>query len=77
VKKVLTASIASLLLLAGVAAAETDSAVIHVGDRLGSSSETINQDQGSPVPLYIAGGVVLIVIIAVAASQHSRKSVSP
>ena len=77
-KKVLAASVASLMLVAGVAAAESDSAAIHVGDRLGSSSATANQAQGTA--LYLGAAIVagVIAIIAIGTQQHhSTRSVSP
>jgi len=79
-KKVLAASVASLMLVAGVAAAESDSAAIHVGDRLGSASATANQAQGTPVILYFLGAAALAGIIAaivIGAEPHHSHSVSP
>ena len=79
-KKVLAASVASLMLVAGVAAAESDSAAIHVGDRLGSASATANQAQGTPGFVYLLGAIVAAAFIGgiVAATEtHHHNSVSP
>jgi hypothetical protein len=78
-KKVLAAATASLLLLAGVAAAQTDSSTVRVGDRLGSQSATANQAQGTPLFLYIIGGALLAGVIygAVNNSSGPSHSVSP
>ena len=78
-KKVLAASVASLMLVAGVAAAESNAAAIHVGDRLGSASATTNQAEGSPVLLYFLGTLALAGIIAgiVIGTQPHHHSVSP
>ena len=82
-KAILTTSIASLVLVAGVAAAQSDSAVVRVGDRLGSSSDASNDLQGtSNTPLLLlGGGVALALIIGLAAGGHggggSSNSVSP
>jgi len=78
VKKLLAASVAGLLLMAGVAAADSNSAVVRVGDRLGSSSATTNQGQGTAVtPFLIAGGAALIIIIIVAVGGNHSHSESP
>jgi hypothetical protein len=82
VKTILTASIASLLLVAGVAAAQSDSAIVRVGDRLGSSSDASNDLQGSnSTPLLLlGGGLALALIIGLAAGGHgggNSNSVSP
>jgi hypothetical protein len=80
-KKVLAASVASLMLVAGVAAAASDSAAIHVGDRLGSASATTNQAEGTPMFLYLLGAAAaagIIAIIVVSTEHHStHHSVSP
>ena len=80
-KKVLAASVAGLMLVAGAAAAEADSAAIHVGDRLGSESGTANQAQGAPLfaYLFIAAAVGTVIAVAVNNSSGSRHthSVSP
>jgi hypothetical protein len=80
-KKVLSGSVASLLLLAGVAAAESDSAGLRINDRLGSSSATSNQDRGTTTLILAIGGIALIAIAGVALSNHGHgnnsNSVSP
>jgi len=80
-KKVLAASVASLMLMAGVAAAEPNAAAIHVGDRLGSASATTNQAEGTPDALYVLYAAALAGIITCAvlcfAPHHHSHSVSP
>jgi hypothetical protein len=78
-KKILAASVASLMLVAGVAAAQSDSATIHVGDRLGSSSVTANHAEGTPLFLIVGAAVAagIIAIIVVSTEPHHHHSVSP
>jgi hypothetical protein len=81
-KKLLAASVASLLLVAGVAAAESDGAGLRISDRLGSSSDTSNQAFGSPTMFVAIAGLAAIAVAAVVLSNHgsnnnNSNSVSP
>jgi hypothetical protein len=76
-KKILAVSVASLMLVAGAAAAEADSAAIHVGDRLGSESATANQAQGTPIFVYLLTAAAVATIVALGVTNQHHNSVSP
>lgn len=65
-RKVIAATAAGLLLVAGqAAAAGSNSAVTRVGDRVGARADAGNEFLGVPVGVLIIGGLVLAGAITV------------
>lgn len=57
-KKIIAASVAGLLLVAGQAAATTQASA-RVGDRVGAQSAESSELAGIPLPLILIGAVIL------------------
>ncbi|MDQ3124310.1 MAG: hypothetical protein M3Q74_01735 [Pseudomonadota bacterium] len=71
-KKTIAAITAGLLLVAGQAVAQNNSAAVRVGDRVGAESGDSSEFRGIPVPVLIIGSLVLIATIIVATDDSSE-----
>lgn len=58
-KKIIAASVAGLLLVAGQAAATTEASA-RVGDRVGARSTESSELAGIPLPLIFIGAAILV-----------------
>ena len=58
-KKIIAATVAGLLLVAGQAAASTEASA-RVGDRVGAQSEESSELLGLPLPLIFIGAAILV-----------------
>ena len=66
-KKTIAAVTAGLLLVAGqAAAANNNTAVARVGDRIGAASDESNEFAGLPLPVLLIAAVVIVTTVAVA-----------
>ncbi len=61
-KKIIAATVAGLLLVAGQAAASTETSA-RVGDRVGAQSEQSSELLGLPLPLIFIGAALLTGLI--------------
>jgi hypothetical protein len=59
-KKTIAAITAGLLLVAGQAVAQNDSATVRVGDRIGAQAEESSEFLGLPIPLLVLGTALVI-----------------
>jgi len=78
-RKYLIAASIGAMLIAGQAAA-SDSAVVNLGDRIGSSGDTTNQIQGlgsSELLLLLLGGGAFIALIVWGFTQNNSHPASP
>lgn len=72
-KKTIAAVTAGLLLVAGqAAAAQGNSAVARVGDRIGAEAEASSEFAGVPLPVLIIGAAVLVATVVVATDDDSE-----
>ncbi len=71
-KKTVAAITAGLLLVAGQAVAQNNSAAVRVGDRVGAEAGDSSEFRGIPVPVLIIGSLVLIATIIVATDDSSE-----
>ena len=72
-KKTIAAVTAGLLLVAGqAAAANTNSAVARVGDRVGAASGESSEFAGVPLAAVLIGAAVIITTIAVVSDDDSE-----
>jgi len=69
-KKTIAAVTAGLLLVAGQAVAQNDSATVRVGDRVGPTAAESSEFAGVPIAVLLIGSAVLIGLI-VAANDSS------
>ncbi len=70
-KKIIAASVAGLLLVAGQAAASTQASA-RVGDRVGAQSGESSELVGIPLPLLLIGAAILAGLIINEVSDDSE-----
>lgn len=70
-RKTIAAVSLGLLLVAGQAAAGSNTAVARVGDRVGASADASNEFAGIPIAVLLIGGAVLATAIVVATDDDS------
>lgn len=73
-KKTVAAITAGLLLVAGQAVAQNNSANARVGDRIGASASESSEFAGVPLPVLIVGAAILITGIVVATDDKSSSN---
>lgn len=72
-RKIIAATTVGLLLVAGqAAAANMNSAVNRVGDRVGARAKAGNEFANMPVGVLIIGGAVTIAAVTIALDDDSR-----
>lgn len=72
-RKTIAAVTAGLLLVAGqAAAANTNSAVARVGDRVGATSGEASEFADIPLPVLIIGAAVIVATVVVAGDDDSE-----
>ncbi|MDP3401882.1 MAG: hypothetical protein Q8R97_12245 [Brevundimonas sp.] len=73
-KKTVAAITAGLLLVAGQAVAQNNSATARVGDRIGASAAESSEFAGVPLPVLIVGAAIIITGIIVATEDKSSSN---
>ena len=73
-KKTIAAITAGLLLVAGQAVAQNNSATVRVGDRVGAQAEASSEFADIPIPVLLIGGAVVIGLISVVADDNSESN---
>jgi hypothetical protein len=73
-KKTIAAITAGLLLVAGQAVAQNNSATVRVGDRVGAQAGDSSEIAGIPIPVLLLGGAALIAVIVVATDDNSESN---
>ncbi len=74
-RKTIAAASVGLLLIAGQAvAANNNSAVVRVGDRVGASADAANEFTGIPLPVLLIGTAVLVGVISVFSDDDAPTS---
>ena len=76
-KKLLVGAVAGLALIAGQAAASSDSAVVRQGDRVAAHSKTANDVFGVDPLLLVVGVAAVATVIIIAANHHHDHPTSP
>ncbi|WP_439475956.1 hypothetical protein [Brevundimonas sp.] len=71
-KKTIAAITAGLLLVAGQAVAQNNSATTRVGDRVGAEAGDSSEFAGVPIFVLLIGAAVLITTIVVATDDDSE-----
>ena len=71
-KKTVAAITAGLLLVAGQAVAQNNSATVRVGDRVGAEAGDSSEFAGVPIFVLLIGAAVLITTIVVATDDSSE-----
>lgn len=72
-KKTIAAVTAGLLLVAGqAAAAQNNSAVARVGDRVGAATGEASEFAGIPLPVLLIGAAVVVATVVVASDDDSE-----
>ena len=72
-KKTIAAVTAGLLLIAGHAtAANSNSAVARVGDRVGATAEESSSFAGVPLPVLLIGAAVIVATVFVVTDDESE-----
>lgn len=71
-KKTIAAITAGLLLVAGQAAAQNNSATVRVGDRVGAQAGDSSEFAGVPVFVLLIGAAVIVSALVVAADDDSE-----
>ena len=71
-KKTIAAITAGLLLVAGQAVAQNNSATVRVGDRVGAEADSSSEFAGVPIAVLLLGGAVLVTLIVVATDDDSE-----
>ncbi len=71
-KKTVAAITAGLLLVAGQAVAQNNSATVRVGDRVGAEAGDTSEFAGVPIFVLLIGAAVLITTIVVATDDSSE-----
>lgn len=71
-KKTIAAITAGLLLVAGQAVAQNNSATVRVGDRVGVEADSSSEFAGVPIAVLLLGGAVLVTLIVVATDDDSE-----
>ena len=73
-KKTIAAITAGLLLVAGQAVAQNNSATVRVGDRVGAQADASSEIAGIPIAVLLIGGAALIGVIVVATDDDSESN---
>ena len=73
-KKTIAAITAGLLLVAGQAVAQNNSATVRVGDRVGAQAGASSEIAGIPVAVLLIGGLALVTLIVVATDDDSESN---
>lgn len=71
-KKTVGAITAGLLLVAGQAVAQNNSATVRVGDRVGAEAGDTSEFAGVPIAVLLLGGAVLVGLIVVSTDDDSE-----
>ncbi len=71
-KKTIAAITAGLLLVAGQAVAQNNSATVRVGDRIGAEAGASSEFAGVPIAVLLLGGAALITLIVVATDDDGE-----
>ena len=71
-KKTIAAITAGLLLVAGQAVAQNNSATVRVGDRVGAEAGDTSEFAGVPIAVLLIGGAVLVGLVVVASDDDSE-----
>ena len=71
-KKTVAAITAGLLLVAGQAVAQNNSATARVGDRIGAETGASSEFAGVPIAVLLLGGAALITLVIVATDDDSE-----
>lgn len=72
-RRTIAAVTAGLLLVAGqAAAANSNSAVVRVGDRVGAASGETSEFAGIPLPVLLIGAAVIVATVVVATDDDSE-----
>lgn len=71
-RKTIAAVTVGLLIVAGQAAAASNSAVARVGDRVGARADDSSEFAGIPLPVLLIGTAVIIATIVVANDDASK-----
>ena len=72
-RKTIAAVTAGLLLVAGqAAAANNNSAVARVGDRVGAAQGESSEFAGIPLPVLLIGAAVIVATVVVASDDDSE-----
>jgi hypothetical protein len=71
-RKIVAATVAGLMLVAGqaVAAGSTESA--RIGDRIGATTEASEEFAGIPLPVLLIGAAVLVAAVVVVSDDDSE-----
>jgi hypothetical protein len=73
VKKTIAAVTAGLLLVAGqAAAAQNNTAVARVGDRIGASTAESSEFAGVPLAVLLVGGAILVAAVVTISDDDSE-----
>ena len=73
-KKTIAAITAGLLLVAGQAVAQNNSATVRVGDRVGAQAGASSEIAGIPLAVLLIGGAALVAVIVVATDDDSESN---
>jgi hypothetical protein len=65
-KKTIAAITAGLLLVAGQAVAQNNSATVRVGDRVGAKADASSEIAGLPIAVIVIGGLVVVGLVVAA-----------
>jgi len=68
-KKTIAAITAGLLLVAGQAVAQNNSATVRVGDRVGAEAGDSSEIAGVPVAVLLIGAAALVTLVVVATDE--------
>lgn len=71
-KKTVAAITAGLLLVAGQAVAQNNTASARVGDRIGAEASDSSEFAGVPIAVLLLGGAALVTLIVVATDDDSE-----
>lgn len=71
-KKTIAAITVGLLLVAGQAVAQNNSATVRVGDRVGAEAGDTSEFAGVPIAVLLIGGAVLVGLVVVATDDDSE-----
>ena len=74
-RKTIAAASVGLLLIAGQAvAANNNSAVTRVGDRVGASADATNEFGGIPLPVLLIGTAIVVGVVTVFSDDDAPDS---
>jgi hypothetical protein len=71
-KKTIAAITAGLLLVAGQAVAQNNSATARVGDRVGAEASDTSEFAGVPIAVLLIGTAVLVGLVVAASDDDSE-----